>query len=82
MKFIHKKNSNQKKNIRNKFEVSPMYYCDNGEIKKIIYLNENNENIGEDGILVESFIDNDLNTIRILKEKIIFGELLNYNLFI
>ena len=82
MEFRHEKNSHQKKNIRNKFEVSPMYYCDNGEIKKIIYLNEINENIGEDGILVESFIDNDLNTIRILKEKIIFGELLDYNLFI
>ena len=82
MEFRHEKNSHQKKNIRNRFEDSPIYYCDNGNIKKILYFNEKNKNIGEDGKLVESFINSDPNVIRILKEKKIFGELLDYSLFI
>ena len=82
MEFRHEKNSHQKKNIRNRFEFSPVYYYDNGEIKKLINNNENNINVGEDGSLVESFIDNNTNIIKILKEKKIFGELLDYNLFI
>ena len=82
MEFRHEKNSHQKKNIRNRFENSPIYYCDNGNIKKLIYFNEKNQNVGEDGKLVESFINSDPNIIRILKDKKIFGELLDYYLFI
>ena len=82
MEFRHEKNSHQKKNIRNRFEDSPIYYCDNGNIKKLIYFNEKNQNVREDGKLVESFINSDPNIIRILKDKKIFGELLDYYLFI
>jgi hypothetical protein len=78
----HEKNSHQKKNMKNKYLNSPIYYCDNGKRKRYIYQKYKEKNFGEDGIIIESFITEDRNKIISLAKDFIYGELMKYELFI
>ncbi len=80
--FRHENNSPQKNNLKNSHLVSPFYYCDNGEIKVIRVEGENNVFTGEDGILIEKLIIEDHQIIMSLAKDFIYGELLDYQLFI
>ena len=84
MEFRHEKNSHQKKNLKNKMIESPIYYFDNGKIKFIEYIKKENKKerkMGEDGRLIEYFIDMDRNIINSLQTDIIYGKLLKVDLF-
>ena len=81
MEFRHENNSHQKKNQKNRHITSPIYYFDKAEIKKIEYL-KNNKIQGEDGRLIEAFIDDDRERISSLQADIIYGNLLDIKLFI
>ena len=80
--FRHEKKSHQKKNLKNSKIISPFYYCDNGDIKVIKFEGEKNVFTGEDGILIESLIIEDQEVIMSLAKDFIYGELLDYRLFI
>lgn len=80
--FRHEKNSRQKKNLKNAKIISPFYYCDNGIIKKIEFEESNNILTGEDGILIDSLITEKREIIMSLAKDFIYGELLDYRLFI
>ena len=80
--FRHEKNSHQKKNLKNGNVRSPFYYCNNGKIKEIKYLEEGNILTGEDGILIESLITEDRELIISLTKDFIYGELLDCKLLI
>ena len=77
----HENNSHRKKNNKNKIFPSPLYYCENGVPVSII-----NEKFqiyeGEDGIAIESLITRDQTIIISLARDFIYGELLDYRLFI
>lgn len=77
----HEDNSHKKKNLDNKEIDSPLYYCEDGES---INITKNNSQIdkGEDGILIESLITKDYKIIISLAKDFIYGELLDYRLFI
>ena len=77
----HEKNSHQKKNLKNDSLPLRFNYCDNGEKKTIIVKNRNNKFTGEDGVLVETLIGKQ-NFILSLAKDFIYGELLDYRLFI
>jgi hypothetical protein len=79
MEFRHE-NTHQKKNHKNGNILSPIYYFDHEGIKFIDY-KKNGENLGEDGKLIESLIDNKENIFS-LQTDIIYGNLLDYNFFI
>jgi len=81
MEFRHENNSHRKKNQKNKGITSPVWYFDIDKIKKIEYMN-NDIIQGEDGRLIEAFIDEDRDVILSLQTDIIYGDLLDYNLFI
>ena len=81
MVFRHENNSHEKKNQKNREIISPIYYFDGDEIKKILY-RKNGTMQGEDGRLIEAFIDEDRDIILSLQGDIIYGELLDFNLFI
>jgi hypothetical protein len=81
MEFRHENNSHHKKYQKNINIVSPIYYFDKTEIKSINYL-KNGKIQGEDGRLIENFIDEDREVILSLQGDIIYGDLLDYNLFI
>ena len=70
----HESNSKKEK-------YSPIYYCDNGETKEIRY-KENNIFKGEDGLMIESLILDDLNLIISLVKDFIYGNLLEVKYFI
>lgn len=78
MVLRHESNSHKKKNLKNQFIFSPIYYCINGETKKYIY----KDNSGEDGIIIENIILEDQIIINSLIKDFIYGELLDVNLFI
>ena len=78
----HEKNSHQKKNLKSGHIISPCFYCDNGETKKICFKNDDNRITGEDGILIESLIIENHEVIISLAKDFIYGELLDYRLFI
>ena len=77
----HENNSHKKKNKRNKRFPSPLYYCDNG-----VAMNITNKEFeiykGEDGIVIESLITRDQSIIISLARDFIYGDLLDYRLFI
>ena len=77
MVLRHKSNS-LKKNLKNQFTFSRIYYFINGETKQYIY----KDNIGEDGIILENFITEDQGIINSLIKDFIYGELFDVNLFI
>ena len=77
--FRHEKNSHQKKNFKNKNIPSPINFCDNGKNKKIT---NKGEKSGEDGIIIESFLTKNREIITSLAKDFIYGELLDYHLFI
>jgi hypothetical protein len=77
----HEKNSHQKKNLKNGHLPSPFNYCDNGEKKTIYVKANNNEFTGEDGVLIETLIGNQSFIISLAKD-FIYGQLLDYRLFI
>ena len=81
MEFRHENNTHQKKNQKNIHIVSPMYYFDKMEIK-IIQYKKNGKIQGEDGQFIENLIDENRDVIISLQGDIIYGELLDYNLFI
>ena len=81
MVFRHEKNSHQKKNLKNGYIASPCCYCDNGEKKTIIVKNENDEFTGEDIVLIEILIA-EQSIILSLAKDFIYGQLLDYQLFI
>ena len=77
----HENNSHKKKNNKNKLFPSPLYYCENGIAVSIV--NEKFEIYkGEDGIAIESLITRDQTIIISLARDFIYGELLDYRLFI
>ena len=71
----------KKKNLNNNGIESPLYYFEDG---KVINLKDNNPDIikGEDGIVIESLMTKDQKIIISLAKDFIYGELLNYKLFI
>ena len=77
----HENNSHKKKNLNNNGIESPLYYFEDG---KVINLKDNNPDIikGEDGIVIESLMTKDQKIIISLAKDFIYGELLNYKLFI
>ena len=81
MIFRHELNSYKKKNLKNKLNSSPIYYCDDGEIKKIPSTKDNGFK-DEDGMIIELLIMEDQNKILSLIKDFIYGELLDYKLFI
>ena len=80
IEFKHEK-GHMTRSHKNKFIDSPTLYFKNGEIGKIIYYDKNGIK-GESGRLIESFIDEDRNLIKELKLVKIYGEILDYKLFI
>ena len=74
----HESNSHEKKNLKNQFIFSPIYYCLNGKEKKYIY----KDNKGEDGIIIENMIIENQTIINSLIKDFIYGELLDISLFI
>ena len=80
MVLRHENNSHHKKKQKNIYISSPIYYFDKSEIKQIIYL-KNNKIQGKNGRLIEAYIDKDREVILSLQTDIIYGELLNINLF-
>ena len=80
--FRHERNSHQKKNLKSSKITSPRYYCNNGIIKKIDYLEDGNVLVGEDGILIESLIIEDRTMILSLAKDFIYGELFDIKYFI
>ena len=78
----HEKNSHQKKNQKNRYVNSPIYFCIDGGIESYIYQKDNNKCFGEDGIIVESFITKNRKIIISLAKDFIYGELLDINLFV
>ena len=78
----HEMNSHQKKNLKSSHITSPFYYCDNGKRKEIKFKDPQNGLTGEDGILIESLIDERKEIIISLAKDFIYGELLDYRLFI
>ena len=81
MELRHKNNFYHKKNQKNSNIRSPIYYIDKTEIKSIEY--KKDEIIqGEDGRFIEAYIDENREFISDLKYYIIYGELLDYKLFI
>ena len=81
MVLRHENNSHKKKNVNNKRIASPLYYCEDG---KAINITNTNSKIkkGEDGIVIESLITKDYTMIISLAKDFIYGELLNYRLFV
>ena len=70
-----------KKNLNNCYIISPIYYCDNGEaieLKKEISKKDG----GEDGNIIECLIIKNQETIISLARDFIYGELLDFKLFI
>ena len=82
MEFRHEKNGHMKKSLKNKNEGSPVLYLKEGKIVENIYKKINGKSKGESGRIIESFIDDDQMKIIELKEVKIFGELLDYKLFV
>ena len=81
MELRHENNCHRKKNQKNSNIKSPIYYIDKTEIKSNCYLKDNKIQ-GEDGRLIESFISEDRSQIEDLQSNVIYGELLDINLFI
>ena len=81
MEFRHENNSHHKKNQKNIHIASPMHYFNKAEIRKIEYLKDKKIQ-GVDGRLIEAFIDENRETIFSLQADIIYGDLLDTNLFI
>ena len=82
MVLRHVKNSHQKKNLKSSYLISPFYYCDNGNVKEIKFEQEKAFFTGENGNLIESLIIDDQTIIMSLAKDFIFGDLLDYKLFI
>ena len=83
MEFRHKKNCHRKFARKNLGENSPTTYFKDLKFettkKKV---NQTNEIKFESGEMIEKFISTDESIINDLKTKLIYGELLDYNLFI
>ena len=75
----HENNSHQKRHLKSFIVNSPTLYCKDG---KVMEYNYKGKNCGEDGRIIEKFIDEDEYNIYELKKLKIFGELLDYKLFI
>ena len=82
MEFRHEKNGHMKKSLKNKHLHSPILYLKNGKVNTLIYKELNNIKIGESGKIIEKCINEDPNIIRELKLVKIYGEILDYKLFI
>ena len=76
----HEDNSNIK-NLNNNNIDSPLYYCEDGIA---INITNNNPIIkkGKDGIIIESLITKDHSLIISLAKDFIYGDLLDYSLFV
>ena len=80
--MLHENNSHKKINLNNCYiDSPPLYYCDDGEA---IELTEeiSKKKFGEDGILIECLITKEQDTIISLTRDFIYGELLDFRLFI
>ena len=80
--LLHENNSHKKINLNNCYiDSPPLYYCDDGEA---IELTEeiSKKKFGEDGILIECLITKEQDTIISLTRDFIYGELLDFRLFI
>ena len=82
MEFSHEKNGHMKKSLKNKNLVSPILYLKNGKVNTLIYEEKNNIKIGESGKIIDKYINEDPNIIRELKLVKIYGDILDYKLFI
>ena len=82
MEFRHEKNGHMKKSLKNKNVYSSILYLKDGKVKKFLYEEINGEKKGESGKFIENFIDDNPIVIKELKLVKIFGELLDYKLFI
>ena len=82
MEFRHEKNGHMKKSLKNKHLYSPILYLKNGKVNSLIYKEINNIKVGESGKIIEKCINEDPNIIRELKLVKIYGEILDYKLFI
>ena len=77
----HENNSYKKNNLNNKYIYSPLYYCEDGKSINITDINSKLDK-GEDGGIIESLITKDQNIIISLAKDFIYGELLDYRLFV
>ena len=77
----HENNSHKKKNLNNCYINSPLYYCEDGEVKELIEKISKKKG-GEDGIIVECLITKDQKIIISLARDFIYGELLDFRLFV
>ncbi len=77
----HENNLYKKKNLNNRGIDSPLYYCEDGKSINIIDINSKLDK-GEDEVIIESLITKDDNVIISLAKDFIYGELLDYRLFI
>ena len=75
----HEKNFLPKKILKNN---SSIYFCDNGKNKKILYKTGKGLRFGEDGNIIESFLTENREILTSLAKDFIYGELLDYHLFI
>ena len=80
IEFKHEK-GHMARSHKNKFIDSPILFFKNGEIANFVYHDKNGIK-GESVRLIESFIDEDRNLIKELKLVKIYGEILDYKLFI
>ena len=79
--IVLRQKNNSKKNLNNKYINSPLYYCEDG-IAINIKNNISNLKGGEDGIIIESLITKDQKTFISLAKDFIYGELLDFRLFV
>ena len=82
MELRHEKNGHMERSLKNKNKDSPTLYLKDGKIQEIIYKVKDGVKIGENGEIIESFIDSDPHIIEELKLVKIYGEILDYRYFI
>ena len=79
--LLYENNSHKSKNLNNRNISTPLYYCEKGEAVNI-KLKDSKLEKREDEIKIESLITKNQNIIISLAKDFIYGELLDYRLFI
>ena len=82
MEFRHEKNGHQKISRKNLGMYSPINFVRDFKFEKEEFKLDNGIIKGESGQMIESFITPVKSIIRDLKKGLIYGDLLNYKLFI
>ena len=80
MEFRHEKNAHQKFAGKNQGQYSPLYFVRDLKFEFVSCKIKDIEK-GESGWMIESFISTQTEKIKALKKELIYGELLDHNLF-